>query len=147
MGILFWIIFFVVLVIIEAITLGLTTVWFAAGALVSAILSLFVEDMAWLEWTVFAAVSGFALFLIRPMVAEKMQKVSEKNANKTGIDTYIGKKAKVTEAIDNLNGGGRVDFNGQSWAAISTADGRKIEKDALVVIRDIKGVKMIVEEL
>jgi ADP-glucose pyrophosphorylase len=60
---------------------------------------------------------------------------------------YIGKKAKVTEAIDNLNGGGRVDFNGQSWAAVSTADGRKIEKDALVVIRDIKGVKMIVEEL
>ncbi|MBR6273905.1 MAG: NfeD family protein, partial [Lachnospiraceae bacterium] len=66
MGILFWIVLMIVLLVIEAATYGLATIWFAAGALVSGIFSLFVHDMVWLEWVIFAAVSAVTLLLLRP---------------------------------------------------------------------------------
>ncbi len=145
MGVLFWIILLVIFLILEAITYGLVSIWFAAGALVSAVLSLFIDDLAWVEWAVFAVVSALTLYFLRPYMVDSLKDLRFRN--RTGILTYVGQKAKVIEDIDNLSENGRVDYKGQSWAARSVDDNKKISKDAVVVIRDIKGVKMIVEEV
>ena len=131
MGVLFWIILLVIFLILEAITYGLVSIWFAAGALVSAVLSLFIDDLT--------------LYFLRPYMVDSLKDLRFRN--RTGILTYVGQKAKVIEDIDNLSENGRVDYKGQSWAARSVDDNKKISKDAVVVIRDIKGVKMIVEEV
>ncbi len=144
MGVLFWIVLMVALLIIEAMTYGLATIWFACGALVSAFVSLFVEDMAWLEWTIFAAVSAICLIVLRPIAVEKFEKVTKKN--KTGIDTYAGQKAMVTEKIDNLAGTGCVDFRGQPWSAKSSNENKTIEAGVSVVVKEVKGAFLIVEE-
>ena len=145
MGILFWIVLMIVLLIIEAATYGLATIWFAAGARVSGIFSLFVHDMVWLEWVIFAAVSAVTLLLLRPYAIGRLKEMNKNN--KTGIDTYIGQTAKVLETINNLEGTGRADYKGQSWAARSNDDSKIIEKDSLVKILEIKGVNLIVEEI
>ncbi|MBP3237921.1 MAG: NfeD family protein [Lachnospiraceae bacterium] len=145
MGILFWIILMVILLVIEAATYGLATIWFAAGAFASAIFSIFVKDMVWLEWVIFAVVSAITLLLLRPYAVGKLKEMNRRN--KTGIDTYIGQTAKVLETINNLEGVGRADYKGQSWAARSKDDSKIIEKDKLVRILEIKGVNLIVEEI
>ena len=145
MGIEFWIVLMVILLLIEAATYGLATIWFAAGALVSGIFSLFVDDMVWAEWVIFAVVSAITLFLLRPYAIGRLKEMNKRN--KTGIDTYIGQHAKVLETINNLEGSGRADYKGQSWSARSVDDSVVIEKDKLVKILEIKGVALIVEEV
>ena len=93
MGLAFWVILLIILLILEAITYGLVTIWFAAGALVSAVLSIFVDDMAWLEWAVFAGVSALTLIILRPYMVDSLKDLRLRN--RTGIVTYIGQKAKV----------------------------------------------------
>lgn len=142
MGIFFWFALTLVLLIFEACTLGLTTIWFAGGALITAILSL-VIDTIWVQWLVFALVSGFCLILIRPLLVDK---VNRKTA-KTNIEGLIGKKGRVETKIDNFNGTGAVVLMGQPWTAVSASDEKVIEADTLVVVKDIQGVKLIVEEV
>ena len=50
---LLWLIVLAVLLIIEAITVGLTTIWFAGGALIAAVLSwMGINDIEWMARTV-----------------------------------------------------------------------------------------------
>ncbi|HQH63959.1 MAG TPA: NfeD family protein, partial [Clostridiales bacterium] len=62
-----WIALFVVLVIIEAATVQLVTIWFAAGALAAFIAAL-LDVQFWLQLLIFVAVSVLALALTRPLV-------------------------------------------------------------------------------
>ena len=140
----FWVVFMIVLLIIELMTLGLTTIWFATGALVAAIVAMFTgPEMFLVQLVVFVIVSLIALLAVRPFLADGLKKVNEKN--KTGIDTMIGKSGRVEEEIDNFKEKGRVDYNGQSWAARS-ADDTVIPADTAVTIVRIQGVKLIVEK-
>lgn len=142
MGVLFWIVLTVVLLIIEAGTLGLVTIWFAAGSFVSMILALFIHN-ALVEWIVFVIVSGIALILVRPLLADKVNA----NVAATNIDSVIGKKAKVTQTIDNINETGEVFFKGVSWKAISSDSDKVIEAGTIVIIKEVDGVKLIVMEI
>ncbi len=134
-----WLIVLAVMVVIEIITLGLTTIWFAAGALVAMILALLglntvVQIIAW------AVVSVILLLLTRPLALKYMSKTT-----KTNVDSLIGMTAKVTEEIDNINAKGYVTVNGQDWAARNIRDDEVIMKDTYVTIDKISGVKLIVE--
>lgn len=142
MGIFFWFALTLVLLIFEACTLGLTTIWFAGGALVTAILSL-VVDTIWIQWLVFALVSGLCLILIRPLLVDR---VNSKTI-KTNIEGLIGKKGRVEIQIDNFNGTGEVVVMGQPWTAVSASDDKVIEAGTLITVKAIRGVKLIVEEV
>ena len=63
----YWIIILVVLIFIEIITLGLTTIWFAGGALVAFIMSLFFDNLL-AEIIAFLVVSLALLYFTRPFV-------------------------------------------------------------------------------
>lgn len=134
-----WLIIIAACVIIEALTLGLTTIWFAIGALVAWFIYLTGAALQ-LQIVVFLIVSIVCLFLTRPIAVEKL-KVGK---SRTNADALIGEYVKVESTINNINNEGTVKARGQIWSAKSI-DGEIIEKDELVVVKDIKGVKLIVK--
>lgn len=138
----FWLIMLVVLLIIEALTAGLTTIWFAAGAFLTMLLSL-ISAPLWLQIVVFLAVSTVLLIFTRPIA----QKYFNSKKTKTNSEGLIGRKAKVTERISNLEGTGAVLVDGLIWSARTDDDMKTIDAGALVVIKRIEGVKAIVKEV
>lgn len=140
MGI-FWLILLVVLIVIEFMTMALTTVWFAGGALVAAIVAGF-NGPPWLQVLAFIVVSLVLLFFTRPIAV----KYFNKDREKTNSEGLIGKQAIVISEIDNMDGTGQVTIGGQEWSARSIDDEAKLPVGTVVYIREIRGVKLIVEE-
>lgn len=138
---LIWLGILAVLLLIEAITAGLTTIWFAGGALIAAVASYFGVDLI-VQLLLFLCVSLVLLIFTRPLAL----KYFNKKTIQTNVNSLIGKKAVVIQDIDNLAQTGKVQINDIEWTARSTDDGKKISKDAIVFIREIHGVKLIVEE-
>lgn len=135
----FWIALIVVLLIIEALTVQLVTVWFALGAL-AALIARICNASILLQWVIFVAVSAVMLAATRPVV----RKITAVKAQPTNADRCIGSTAVVTEDINNIAGIGRVEVNGISWSARSS-DGSVFKKDELVTVERIDGVKLIVK--
>ena len=136
-----WLVILVLLVIIELATMGLTTVWFAGGALVAAAIAAF-NGPIWAQIAAFIVVSLLLLIFTRP-IAIKYFNVER---IKTNSESLIGAQAIVTKRIDNLMGEGTVVLNGQEWTARSLVSDVSIEEGAVVVVREIQGVKVIVEQ-
>lgn len=134
-----WLVAMIVLVIGEALTIGLTFIWFALGAL-GGLLTAVLGGSIWLQIGVFLVVSGAALALVRPVAARLM--ASSRVA--TNADRVIGKTALVTEPIDNVQGKGLVNISGQVWSARS-AHGETIPQGIEVKVLRIEGVKVFVE--
>ena len=135
-----WLGIIAVLLVIEFLTMGLTTVWFAGGAVAGLIAAALHASMT-LQIFFFAAVSVFLLFMMRPFAARYLNR----NLTKTNADALIGHEGIVREKIDNLAGTGLVDVNGQNWTARTAENDTQIETGTVVVIREIRGVKLIVE--
>ena len=136
-----WLILIVVLLAAEAITLGLTTIWFAGGALAAFALALAGMEV-FVQIIVFCTVSVLLLILTRPAAV----KFFNKGRMKTNAESLVGETAVVTAQIDNLAGKGQVQVKGQYWTARALADGVRIQEGRTVKIRKISGVKLIVEE-
>lgn len=137
----FWLIALIVLLVGEAITIGLTFVWFAVGALGALIVSV-LGGALWLQVVVFLALSGVTLALARPVFA-RFLKTSHAATN---ADRVIGQTALVTEDIDNVEGKGLVVISGQVWSARSER-GVAIPAGTQVRVLRIEGVKVYVEAL
>lgn len=136
-----WLAVLVVCVGIEIATMGLTTIWFAGGALVSAILAA-LNAPPWLQIVAFFAVSLIMLYLTRPVAV----KYFNKDRVKTNVESLIGRQAIVISEIDNLQGIGQVTVGGQEWSARSMKDDVQLPVGSVVVVRSVSGVKLIVEE-
>lgn len=135
-----WLAIMVVCLLVEISTMGLTTLWFAGGALLAALVSM-VGGPLWLQILVFLVASIVLLIFTRPIA----MKYFNKNRIKTNVDSIIGKQAIVTEAIDNIKGKGQIVADGMEWTARSVGD-VLIEEGSVVTIVEIKGVKAIVKE-
>ena len=137
----FWLILFVILLIIEILTMGLTTIWFAGGALVAFILE-YVGFGLPVQIIVFLLVSIALLVLTRPIA----MKFFNQERQKTNAESLIGQKAVVLEKIDTLHGTGRAEVNGMEWSAKTDDAEETIEAGEVVVIEGIQGVKLIVKK-
>ena len=135
----FWILLIVALVIIEAVTVQLVTIWFAVGAVGGLIASAFNLDI-WIQVLIFVTVSAITLIATRPLV----KRFTKTNKEPTNADRFIGQTAVVTEPIDNIHGKGAVTVGGLEWTA-RTVNGATVEKDALVTVEKIEGAKLIVK--
>jgi membrane protein implicated in regulation of membrane protease activity len=129
----------VVCLIVEALTLGLTTIWFAGGAFVAMILS-FLGVPIGIQIAAFLVISIACLFFIYPIVKNKIRPGKEK----TNYEKVIDKIGVVTETIDNMNAHGQVKVDGQIWSA-RTTDGGVVEVGNMVMIQEVIGVKLIVK--
>lgn len=139
---LIWLILLVAFVLIEVLTLGLTTIWFAGGSLVGLLVSL--TGVGFLVQVIlFLVVSFVLLLLVRPYAHRHFNK----ERVRTNAQTLIGETAIVIEPVDNLRAQGRVIVHGQEWAARNQKEGELLDKDTHVRVTDISGVKLIVEKL
>ena len=130
----------IVFMIIEIATTQLVTLWFALGSLASLIACL-MNAPVYVQIIIFVAVSAITLAATRPLV----KKWTKTAFSPTNADRCIGKTALVVEDIDNSAEKGAVKINGSVWSARS-ADGIKIRKDEQVTIKQIDGVKLIVNK-
>lgn len=137
----FWLILLIVCIGIEIATLGLTSIWFAGGA-VPAMIVAAVGGPLWLQVMLFFIVSLLLLFFTRPVAV----KYFNKDRIKTNAESLVGRTAIVISDINNLEGIGQVTVSGQEWSARSVKDGILIPTGTVVIVRAINGVKLIVEE-
>ncbi len=134
-----WLIALVVFLIIEIVTLGLTTIWFAGGALVAFVASLVGAPVV-VQVILFFAVSLVLLIFTRPVVQKRLNNSREK----TNVNSMVGKEGRVVVAIDNFSESGRIVVNGMEWTARAVQDEVKIPVDTKVIIQEIQGVKALV---
>lgn len=135
----YWLILFVVLLIIEIFTMGLTTVWFAGGALIAALLA-FIGFAVPVQIVIFLLASILLLILTRPIAI----KYFNQERQLTNAESLIGQKAVVLSRIDSLRGQGKVEVNGMEWSAKTEETEEVIDPGTIVVINGIQGVKLIV---
>ena len=135
---LFWLIAMVLFGVVEAVTVGLTSIWFALGAL-GALVAAAASAPVIVQIVVFLGVSFLTLLLVRPLA----QRFVNDRKVATNADRVIGREAVVTEDIDNIQGKGRVSISGADWTA-RTEDDRPIPAGSKVQVLRIEGVKVIV---
>lgn len=138
----YWLIALVVFLVIEIITLGLTTIWFAGGALVGFIAALLHAPLL-LQIVLFLFISLVLLIFTRP-VAERYFNAHRQQTN---VNSMIGKEAKVTVEIDNFNQTGTVLLGGVEWTARSMEDKVTIPSGSRVEICRVEGVKVFVKKV
>lgn len=140
-SVLFWLAVMVIMIVIEIITLGLTTIWLAGGALVAFILAMLnVPFIA--QVIVFLIVSLVLIIFTRPVAV----KYFNKDRVKTNVESMIGRQAIVVSEVDNLQSIGRVTVGGQEWSARTEKEGVILPVGTVVIVKAVSGVKLIVEE-
>ena len=137
-----WLVAFGVLLLIEILTLGLTTIWFAAGALAAFLMAVLSLPLM-VQIIVFIAVSALLLIFTRPIMTKHLNA----KTTKTNAESLVGEKARVLIPVNNLKSEGQVMVNGMEWTARSTKDEVTFVKDEMVRIVGISGVKLIIEKL
>ena len=136
-----WLVLLLLFALSEAITVGLTSIWFAAGALCALIAAL-LGGPVWIQITLFLTVSLLCLAAVRPLAKRHLNDRVEP----TNADRVIGAEAQVTEDIDNIHGKGAVIIRGMTWSARSQDDSVIAAGTRVRVLR-IEGVKVFVEPI
>jgi membrane protein implicated in regulation of membrane protease activity len=134
-----WLIAFIAFLGVELITIGLASIWFAFGALV-ALIACMLGANTWVQLILFVVVSAASMLLVRPFALRFVNK----DVEKTNVEAVAGKTGKVTETINNIEGTGTVFIDGLEWTARTEDDSVTIEKDTIVKVVRIEGVKAIV---
>jgi len=137
---LFWLAAAVLFSIIEALTLGLWTIWFALSAVVMMFVSLLPVSVGG-QFFSFALLSLVLLLVTKPLVHKKLQAHKEE----TNAASLVGKKVFTLSPI-TPTAKGEVKVNGLTWAAASV-DGSEIAQNTACVIERIEGVTLILREL
>jgi membrane protein implicated in regulation of membrane protease activity len=132
-----WLGIAVIMFIIEAATMGLTTIWFALGALISMVLAFLNLPLVW-QILLFLIASSILLIFTRPVAVDKLKIGSIK----TNADSLVGRKALVVKEI-SADEKGQVKINGQIWTA-AASDGGSIKENSTVLIEKIEGVTLFV---
>ena len=134
-----WLVVFILLILIELATMGLTTIWFAGGAVAGFVASMLGANVV-IQAAAFFAVSILLLFFTRPFAVRYINS----NKTKTNVDGLIGQEALVLEEINNIRETGCARLEVKEWTARSMND-TVIPKDTVVTVERIEGVKLIVK--
>lgn len=132
-----WLGVIILLSIIEIITINLTTVWFVLSAVVSLIISFFIDSI-FIQFLVFVLLGLLLLITTRKYLIRLLGVKSYK----TNLDRVVGMTGIVTEPISK-NNPGEVKVDGKRWTAISD---KSIDISSTVRVLEIDGVKLKVEE-
>lgn len=137
-----WLGIMILTAILEIATMGLTCIWFTAGAAVAWVAAL-LKAPVWLQIVLFVVVSAVLLYFTRPIVV-KFLKVG---ANKTNVEAIPGKTGIVTEALHPMEGVGQVKLEGQIWSAKPEDGTSVLEAGTSVTVVAVEGVKLVVKPL
>lgn len=134
-----WLAVLVAALIVEAVTVGLTSIWVAGGALAALLAALAGATLNFQLLLFFGTVFAM-LYWTRPIAVKYLNS----RRARTNIDEMTGAKVRVLERIDNTRDSGRVNYKGMEWTARSDDDSTTFEADEMVTVLRIEGVKMIV---
>ena len=138
-----WLILTIVFAVVEAATLGLTTVWCAIGSAVAMVMDLCGASVT-SQLIVMVIVSVVCFIICMIWIKPKLDEKHRVNVEPTNADRVLGKEGIVIKAIDPIEGKGQVKVIGQTWSAKADhmiAEGSKIR------VTQMEGVKLIVEEI
>ena len=132
----FWLLAAVVFGVIESLTMGLVTIWFAGGALVALVASILNVSVP-IQIVIFLAVSVVLMVGTRKIFIEKLR-----GQEKTNVEALIGRIGTAKTDVDNMSAG-IVNLSGQEWSALCGTE-EKIAAGEKVKVERIEGVKLIV---
>ncbi len=138
MEVFIWLGIMILCLIIEAVTVGLATIWFAAGALVAVIAAVLGLGIVW-EIILFFTVSLVLLFFTRPFAV----KYINPHKVRTNYEDAVDKTVKVTERVDNIEGTGKAVLNGLEWTARMQDKESVLTEGELAKVTAVEGVKLI----
>ncbi len=109
-----WLVFVIVCVIIEVLTLEFTFMMVAAGSLIGGLGSNLLGAEWWVQILAAAIIAGLLLFTIRPLLLKMLD--GDQEPARTNVDALFGMAARVTMAF--TDGSGQVKLaNGETWTA------------------------------
>ena len=132
-----WLIAFLGLLLVEFLTVGLISIWFAVGAF-AALVTAFLTDSVVIQSIVFVVVSLVTLIVTKPLV----KKFKVNDFEPTNSDRVIGKVCEVVKEITPMEYG-EVKIFGTIWTA---ACDTKLEVGTKAVVEKIDGAKLIVRK-
>lgn len=136
-----WLVIAGICLLIEAITASFLLFWFAIGAVITMIVSFFIEDIFILS-TIFL-VSSTILVLCTRKLLNKFLKTKDIPTN---VYSVIGKHGIVTLEINSSKGTGQIKIDGEFWSA-KCESGTVIPKGTEVEIQTIDGVRAFVKPI
>jgi membrane protein implicated in regulation of membrane protease activity len=136
-----WLALALLFIFVEFVTPQLVSIWVSLGSFAALVISL-LGGPVWLQVGLFLVVSVIAILTTRSLY----RKYVKQKAVPTNADALIEKTAVVLIEINNLEAVGQVKVNGQIWSAKNMTD-HIIPEGSLVIVKEIVGVKMIVEEI
>lgn len=141
--ILVWLVFVIVFVVIELITVGLTSIWFGAGALCALLVAALTPAGLWVQILVFFVVSVALLAATRPFA----RKYINSRTQKTNVEELTGQEVLVTERVSNRQQTGKGKVKGQEWTVRSMEDSTEFEEGERGRITAVNGVKLIITKV
>lgn len=129
-------------VLVELMTVGLTSIWFAAGSFVAFIIALLGGNVV-VQGIAFILVSVVLLALTKPWAG----KYINSRTVKTNVDSLVGERAVLTEDADSMKQTGKAVVNGQEWTVRPQDETQVIRKGELIEVVKISGVKLIVRRV
>lgn len=138
-----WLIFSGVCFILEIATEGFLVCWLGVGGLCAMGLSFIVPENFIAQFIVMAVVSTILILCTRKFT----RKISEKDNVATNVYSILGKKAIVSQQIDNIKGQGQIKIDGDVWSARNDENDDVISEGDTVEILHIDGVKAMVKKI
>ena len=136
-----WLGLLIILLVIEIITVGLTSIWAAGGALAALILNILGLSLVW-QVIAFFVVTFVLLIFTRPFAVRFINTQREK----TNYEGIIGKTIRIAERVDNIRQTGMAVVNGQEWTVRAEDEQEILETETLAKVVNISGVKLIVRK-
>ena len=136
-----WLIVAILCLVVEGLTAGLATIWFAGGAFLALVFALFDTGLG-LQVAVFLISSVVLLVSTRKIFVEKLKTGVEK----TNVDALLGAEGIVTMKVAPF-APGQAKVKGQIWTVVGTEPDVAIEEGALVKVMAIEGVKLVVTQI
>ena len=136
-----WLGLLIILLVIEIITVGLTSIWAAGGALAALILNILGLSLVW-QVVAFFGVTFVLLIFTRPFAVRFINTQREK----TNYEGIIGKTIRIAERVDNIRQTGMAVVNGQEWTVRAEDEQEILEPETLAKVVNISGVKLIVRK-
>ena len=134
---LIWVVAFLGLLLVEFLTVGLVSIWFAVGAL-AALITSFITESVLIQTVIFIVVSVITLIVTQPLI----KKFKVNRFEPTNSDRVIGKVAEVTKEI-RPDKYGEVEVYGVTWMAAGKS---RYTVGSKVIVKQIEGSKLIVEK-
>ena len=135
-----WLIFAVAMIVIEMMTMGLTTIWAAGGAIAALLTALFTDNFLW-QALVFAVVTLILVIVTRPLAVRRLNN----RTVRTNVDALIGQDAVAQTDVEELSRG-EVKVDGKVWMAVPARGSAPICKGDVVKVSAVEGVKLIVKK-